>query len=48
MSTLLAQASAGIHDRSYLVALALVLAYAVLIFALAAQLFAGKDLLWSE
>lgn len=48
VSTLLSTASAGLHDRSYFLALALTLLYAVLLFALAAQLLADKDLLWAE
>jgi hypothetical protein len=48
VTTLLAQASAGIHDWSYWLALALTLAYAVLLSVLAALLFTGKDLLWTE
>lgn len=47
-TTLLSRASAGIHDRSYFLALAATLLYAVLVFGLAAQLFADKDLLWTE
>jgi hypothetical protein len=48
MNTLLARASAGLHDRSYFLALALTLVYAILLFSLAAQLFVDKDLLWAE
>ncbi len=48
LSTLLARASAGVHDQAYFLALALVLVYAGLLFSLAAGLLAGKDLLWSE
>jgi hypothetical protein len=48
VSTLLTRASAGLHDRSYFLALALTLVYALLLFALAAQLFVDKDLLWAE
>jgi hypothetical protein len=51
VSTLLrlaAGASAGIHDRSFFLALALTLTYAALLFGLATQLFADKDLLWTE
>ena len=48
VNTLLTQASAGIHDRSFFLALGLTLTYAALLFGLAAQLFAGKDLLWTE
>lgn len=47
-STLLASASAGLHDRTYLFALLLTSAYAVLLFGLAALVFADKDLLWTE
>ncbi len=48
MSTLLAQASAGSHGRSYFLAGALTLVYAGLLFSLAAQLFVDKDFLWVE
>lgn len=48
VTTLLAQASAGIHGESYWLALALTLAYAVVLSVLAALLFTGKDLLWTE
>ncbi len=48
VTTLLGRASAGIHDRSYLLAATLTLAYAGLLFALAVALFEDKDLLWSE
>jgi hypothetical protein len=48
VSTLLSRASAGIHDRSYFLALAGTLAYAVLLLSLADQLFEEKDLLWTE
>lgn len=48
MSTLLAQASSGIHDRSYWLAGALTLTYAGLLFGLAASFLANKDLLWPE
>ncbi len=48
VGTLLSRASAGFHDRSYFAAAALSLLYAGLLFVLAAQLFAGKDLLWTE
>jgi len=48
MATLLAQASAGIHGRSYLLALALTVVYAGLLFGLAMALFEHKDLLWVE
>lgn len=46
--TLLAQASAGIHDRPYALAWLFTLAYAALLFSLAASFFTDKDLLWSE
>jgi hypothetical protein len=48
VSTLLSRASDGIHDQSYWLALALTLAYASLLSLLATQLFADKDLLWTE
>ncbi len=48
VATLLAQASAGIHDDTFLLAWALTCAYVISIFALAAALFKRKDLLWSE
>jgi hypothetical protein len=48
VDTLLSQASAGIHNLSYLLAWALTSAYALLFFGLAASLFNDKDLLWSE
>jgi hypothetical protein len=48
LSTLLSKASAGLHDRSYFLALALTLVYALSLFWLAAGLFADKDLLWAE
>jgi hypothetical protein len=48
VGTLLSKASAGIHDRSYFVALALTSVIALLLFSLAAQLFVDKDLLWAE
>ncbi|RPI58963.1 MAG: hypothetical protein EHM56_00305 [Chloroflexi bacterium] len=48
VSTLLSRASAGVHDLSYSLTLLLTLAYGLLLFVLAAQLFHGKDLLWSE
>ncbi|MGD8398298.1 MAG: hypothetical protein PVG11_05525 [Anaerolineae bacterium] len=46
VTTLLAQASADTHSRAYLLALGLTLAYAALLFVLAAQAFEDKDLLW--
>ncbi len=48
VSTLLNQATAGIHDRSYFLAGVLTLVYAGLLFGLAVSLFEDKDLLWSE
>lgn len=48
LSTLLTNASAGDHGRTYFLALAGTLVYALLLFALAAQLFERKDLLWPE
>jgi hypothetical protein len=46
--TLLAQASAGLHDTSYLVAGVLTVGYVGLLFGLASLLFEDKDLLWAE
>jgi hypothetical protein len=48
MKTLARQASAGIHGRDYWLAWSLTLVYALAMFALAANLFHDKDLLWSE
>jgi hypothetical protein len=48
VSTLLGQASAGQHGSTYWLSLVLTCLYAALIFGLAAQLFADKDLLWVE
>ncbi|NIV32175.1 MAG: hypothetical protein GWN58_22650 [Anaerolineae bacterium] len=48
VSTLLARASAEIHNPDFYLAWALACAYAVLLFGLAASLFNDKDLLWSE
>ena len=48
VSTLLARASAGVHDSSYFLALLLTLLYALLLFVLAVRLFGHKDLLWAE
>jgi hypothetical protein len=48
VSTLLTQASAGIHGRQYWLALGMTFAYGLLLFALAALLFLDKDLLWTE
>lgn len=47
-TTLLAQASAEIHDRPYVLAWLLTMVYAALLFGLAASFLADKDLLWSE
>jgi hypothetical protein len=47
-TTLLSRASAGVHDLSYLLALVLTVAYAAVLFVLASQVFADKDLLWPE
>ncbi len=47
-SMLLSNATAGIHGRTYILAMAATLVYALLLFALAAQLLQAKDLLWSE
>lgn len=48
MATLLAQASAGRHDGSYLLAWVVTVVYAAVLFALSAAQFMGKDLLWPE
>ncbi len=48
VNTLLAHASAGRHDRVYFLALVLTMAYALSLFILSAQLFADKDLLWTD
>jgi hypothetical protein len=48
ITTLLSQASSGIHGRSYVLALAATLVYAALLFGLADQFFEDKDLLWTE
>ena len=48
VNTLLSQASAGLHDRAYWLALILTCVYAAMLFALTTQLFADKDLLWTE
>lgn len=48
VSTLLAQASAGIQGKDYALAWALTSVYAILLFALATALLEAKDLLWSE
>lgn len=48
VTSLLSRASAGVHDRSYFLALGLTLAYAAVLFVLAGEAFADKDLLWPE
>jgi hypothetical protein len=48
VTTLLSRASAGVHDRSYLLALGLTVAYAAVLFVLASEAFVDKDLLWPE
>jgi hypothetical protein len=48
ISTLLARASAGLHDRDYFLALGLTLALGAVLFVLATQSFEDKDLLWPE
>lgn len=48
VATLLSRASAGIQDRSYFLALGLTMAYAAVLFVLAGEAFADKDLLWPE
>lgn len=48
VTTLMARASAGVYDRSYLLALGLTMAYAAVLFVLASEAFADKDLLWPE
>jgi len=48
VTTLFGHGSASIHDRTYFMALAAMLAYAALAFALADQLLEDKDLLWTE
>ena len=48
VSTLLGQASAGSHGRSYFLALGLTLAYAAVLFVLATEFLEDKDLLWPE
>jgi hypothetical protein len=48
VTTLLSQASAGTYNRTYLLAWALTLTYACLLFGLGASFFEDKDLLWSE
>jgi hypothetical protein len=48
ITTLLARASSGIHDRDYFLALGLTVAFGALLFVLAVQSFEDKDLLWPE
>jgi hypothetical protein len=48
VNTLLSQASAGSHGRSYFFAMGLTLAYAGLAFAFAVSSLTSKDLLWAE
>lgn len=48
VTTLLSRASAGVHDRSYLLALGLTITYGAVLFVLAGEAFGDKDLLWSE
>jgi hypothetical protein len=48
VSTLLSQASSGVYDRTYFLAMAATIGYAALLFILAAWLFVDKDLLWTE
>lgn len=48
VTTLLSQASAGVQDRSYFLALGLTVTYAAVLFVLASEAFADKDLLWPE
>ncbi|MFN2227185.1 MAG: hypothetical protein ACK2UY_12775 [Anaerolineae bacterium] len=48
VTTLLSRASANVHDRSYFLALGLTVTYAAVIFVLAGETFADKDLLWPE
>ena len=45
---MLSQASAGRHDRDYVLALLLTLLYAGVLYGLSAQLLEDKDLFWSE
>lgn len=47
-TTLLAQASGGLHTRAYFLALALTLLYALILFGLGMQEFERKDLIWPE
>jgi len=48
ITTLLARASAGIHDQDYFLALGLTLAFGAVLFVLAVGSFEDKDLLWPE
>lgn len=48
VTTLLSRTSAGVHDRSYFLALGLTATYAAVLFVLASEAFADKDLLWPE
>jgi hypothetical protein len=48
VSTLLSQASSGLHGRTYLTAGLLTLAYACVLFLLAVSLLGQKDLIWPE
>jgi hypothetical protein len=48
VGTLLSHASQGLHDGTYFLALAGVLAYALLLFAFGRRTFRTKDLLWAE
>jgi hypothetical protein len=48
LGTLLSRASGGTHDRTFFLTLALTLIYAALLFLLADQLLADKDLVWTE
>lgn len=48
VTNLLSQASAGLHDRVYFLALGLTLAYAAALFVVASEAFVDKDLLWPE
>jgi hypothetical protein len=48
VTTLFSRASAGIDDRTYLIALVATLLYGCLAFALGDQLLEDKDLLWTE
>ncbi len=48
IGTLLSRASANIHDRTYLIAMAASLGYTLVFFGLAVRTFKGKDLPWPE